>query len=231
MSEWINHVKTYQAQHGCSYKDALKCAKSTYKKGSIEGGKFNLKKTVNKGAKGVNKGTKILKKNEKLIKFAVGDEYADTVDKAIKVSNRASKIADQVETQTGAGVKHLGRKVKHSVGKARKITKQVSRNVDKYAPVLEMVAPELAPVLAANEGVKRINGSGLGSTRKGKVNPYLNGGSFAVPKASHGGSFAVPVRGGCMTCNKPTNSSLISPHHQAFHPKKPKSYAELITNN
>ncbi len=292
MSEWINHVKQYQAEHGCSYKDALKCAKSTYKKGSIEGGKFNLKKAVNKGAKSVKKGAKVLKKNEKLIKFAVGDEYADTVDKAIKVSNRASKIADQVggkfnlkkavnkgaknvkkgakvlnnnkkfvkmvvgdeyadtvdkaikvsnraskiadevETQTGSGVKHLGRKLKHSVGKARKITKQVSRNVDKYAPVLEMVAPELAPeIIAANQAVKRINGSGLGSSRKGKVNPYLNGGSFAVPKASHGGSFAVPVRGGCMTCNKPTNSSLISPHHQAFHPKKPKSYAELITNN
>ena len=224
MSEWINHVKQYQAEHGCSYKEALKCARCSYKKGSIEGGKFNLKKTVNKGAKGVNKGAKVLKKNEKLIKFAVGDEYADTVDKAIKVSNRASKIADEVETQTGAGVKHLGRKV-------RKITKQVTKNIDQSAPVLQMVVPEIAPVLAANEEVKRINGGALGSTRKGKVNPYLNGGSFAVPKASHGGSFAVPVRGGCMTCNKPTNSSLISPHHQAFHPKKPKSYAELITNN
>lgn len=233
MSEWINHVKQYQAEHGCSYKEALKCARCSYKKGSIEGGKFNLKKTVNKGAKGIKKGAKVLKKNEKLIKFAVGDEYADTVDKAIKVSNRASKIADEVETQTGAGkVKHLGRKVKHSVGKARKITKQVSRNVDQYAPILQMVAPELAPeIIATNQAVKRINGSGLGSTRKGKPNPYLNGGSFAVPKASHGGSFAVPVRGGCMSCNKPTNSSLISPHHQAFHPKKPKSYAELITNN
>ena len=233
MSEWINHVKQYQAEHGCSYKEALKCARCSYKKGNIEGGKFNLKNAVNKTTKGVKKGAKVLKKNEKLIKFAVGDEYADTVDKAIKVSSRASKIADEIETQTGAGVKHLGRKVKHSVGKARKITKQVTRNVDKYGvPVLSMVAPELAPeIMVANESVKRINGSGLGSTRKGKVNPYLNGGSFAVPQSSHGGSFAVPVRGGCMTCNKPTNSSLISPHHQAFHPKKPKSYAELITNN
>ena len=234
MSEWINHVKNYQAEHGCSYKEALKCASCSYKKGSsMEGGKFNLKNAVNKGAKGVKKAGKVLKKNEKLIKFAVGDEYADTVDKAIKVSNRASKIADEVETQTGAGVNHLGRKLKHSVAKGRKIAKKVSKNIDKYGvPVLEMVAPELAPeIIAANEAIKRINGGALGSTRKGKVNPYLNGGSFSVPKASHGGSFAVPIRGGCMTCNKPTNSSLISPHHQAFHPKKPKSYAELITNN
>lgn len=235
MSEWINHVKKYQAEHGCSYKEALSCAKCSYKKGSsIEGGKLNLKKNVHRATKGVKKGSKLLKKNEKLIKFAVGDEYADTIDKAIKVSNRASKIADQVETQTGAGkVKHLGRKVKHSVGKARKVTKTVTKNIDKYAPVLEMVAPELAPVLAVNEEVKRINGSGLGSTRKGKQNPYLSGGSFAVPHA-HGGSFSVPkAHGGCMTCKGGMVSSvLLSPNHPSFAPKNTvKSYAELITNN
>ena len=31
MSEWIAHVKQFQAQHGCSYKDALKGASSTYR--------------------------------------------------------------------------------------------------------------------------------------------------------------------------------------------------------
>jgi len=31
-SAWIQHVKAYQAQHGCSYKDALKGAKHTYRK-------------------------------------------------------------------------------------------------------------------------------------------------------------------------------------------------------
>jgi len=30
MSEWIAHVKQFQAQHGCSYKDALKGASSSY---------------------------------------------------------------------------------------------------------------------------------------------------------------------------------------------------------
>jgi hypothetical protein len=60
MSEWIAYVKAFQAQHGCSYKDALKGASSSYRsmKGSgrawanppsdpgqmyIKGG--NLKKT------------------------------------------------------------------------------------------------------------------------------------------------------------------------------------------
>jgi len=31
MSEWIAHVKRFQAQHGCSYKDALKGASSSYR--------------------------------------------------------------------------------------------------------------------------------------------------------------------------------------------------------
>lgn len=30
-SSWIQHVKAYQAKHGCSYKDAMKGAKSTYR--------------------------------------------------------------------------------------------------------------------------------------------------------------------------------------------------------
>lgn len=235
-TDWINHVKSYQAEHGCSYKDAMSGAKCSYKKGeTMQGGKFNLKKAVNKGSKVVKKGARVLEKNKKLVKMVVGDEYADDIDKVTRQVKKASQVADAIETQTGGGVKHLGRKVKHTVGKVRKTTKQVTRNIDKYSPLLEMVAPELTPeLLAANQTVKRVNGAGLGSRLKGKVNPYLKGGSYSVP---HGGSysvphaFAVPVRGGCVSCNKPTNSSLISPHHPAFHPKPMKSYSELITNN
>jgi hypothetical protein len=29
---WVAHVKAYQAQHGCSYKEAMMGAKATYKK-------------------------------------------------------------------------------------------------------------------------------------------------------------------------------------------------------
>jgi hypothetical protein len=31
MSEWIKHVKAFQAKHGCSYKDALRGASSSYR--------------------------------------------------------------------------------------------------------------------------------------------------------------------------------------------------------
>ena len=32
MSAWISHVKKYQNEHGCSYKDALKRASASYRK-------------------------------------------------------------------------------------------------------------------------------------------------------------------------------------------------------
>ena len=31
MSKWIQHVKSYAAEHGISYKEALKLAAATYK--------------------------------------------------------------------------------------------------------------------------------------------------------------------------------------------------------
>ena len=34
MNAWIAHVKAFQAQHGCTYKQALKGASATYQKGS-----------------------------------------------------------------------------------------------------------------------------------------------------------------------------------------------------
>ena len=32
---WIKHVKEYQAEHGCSYGEALKGAKATYRGGAV----------------------------------------------------------------------------------------------------------------------------------------------------------------------------------------------------
>ncbi len=48
MSEWIAHVKKFQAQHGCSYKDALKAASPSYRalKGSGVGRRNKYTKWV-----------------------------------------------------------------------------------------------------------------------------------------------------------------------------------------
>ena len=29
---WVEHVREYQRQHGCSYKEAMSCAKETYRR-------------------------------------------------------------------------------------------------------------------------------------------------------------------------------------------------------
>jgi len=46
-SEWISHVKRFQAQHGVSYKDALKGASASYR--SMKGG--NITKTAKDSGK------------------------------------------------------------------------------------------------------------------------------------------------------------------------------------
>jgi len=56
MSEWIAHVKAFQAKNGCSYKDALKGASSSYRsmKGSAVGRRNKYTKWVDAlGAKQV----------------------------------------------------------------------------------------------------------------------------------------------------------------------------------
>jgi hypothetical protein len=282
MTEWINHVKCYQAKHNCSYKDAMSGAKSSYKKGStaVEGGKFNLSKAVKKITKGAKRGSKLVEQHKDLAKL-VAPQYADQIDKASKHANKVTQFANLVDTQTGsgfnlkkvvrkatkgtkraakaleqnkelinmvtgdkysdqidkasrqmgkavriadavdgAGIKHFGRKLKHSVHKGAKIAKKVSRAVDKYGPMLEMAVPELAPVIALNSSLR--GGGALGSTRNGRQNPYMTAGSFTVPHHGGGG-----YNGGAV----PSNSSLISVYHPAFHPKPLKSYRELIVNN
>ena len=46
---WISHVKTFQAHHGCTYKEALKRASASYKK--LKGG--NITKTAKTSGKQV----------------------------------------------------------------------------------------------------------------------------------------------------------------------------------
>lgn len=49
VNAWISHVKAFQEHHGCSYKDALKRASSSYKK--LKGG--NITKTAKTSGKQV----------------------------------------------------------------------------------------------------------------------------------------------------------------------------------
>lgn len=255
---WTNHCKNYASEHGCSYKEALTRAKSTYNPASMEGGKFSIKKVkkgIKRAVKGAKKGSKMLDKADQFIEL-VDEDAAEKVrnihNKAKKKANSAAHLAKEgqeiFEGQIEGGRFNLHkaiRKTKNTAKKVKKVSKNASKYYDMVKPGLEMV-PVLGNVIdyadAANSSVKIANEmtggkmAVLGSRANGKVNPYLNGGSFRVPE-QHGGSFSVPSHGGCMSCNKTgsgvpfTNSSMINPYHPSFHPNKPKPFNEKIYTN
>lgn len=247
-SAWVQHCKKYASEHGCSYGEALKRAKSTYNPSTMEGGKFSVKqvkKTVNKAVKGAKKGSKMLDKADKFIEL-VDEDTAEKVrkyhSKAKSKANAVAHLAKEGEEIFKEGEGFNLKKAKHKVVKgarqAKRVSKKVSKVLDQTAPLVALSGnPELAVAMeGVSQGIKqgnRMTGGALGSRAKGKKNPYLNGGSFRVPER-HGGSFSVPhSHGGCMSCGGrvPTNSSLVSPYHPSFRPNKEKPFSEKIHTN
>ena len=112
-------------------------------------------------------------------------------------------------------------KIKNVVRKAKNSTKRATRTIDKvqkYTPLLEMMAPETIPVIesikSVNNVVKAVNGSG--GKKKKAINPYIvSGGSFKL----HGSGLGT------------TQSSMISPQHPSFNPNPPKSIKKRQTDN
>lgn len=215
-SPWIQHVKNTQAQYGVSYKEAMQIAKDTYN--PQQGGSF---KSVLKNAR---KATSRAKKASKFI-----DDNADylqqfdtsgRIGKANKSLKKGINIADNLDAQLGGkfNFKKAARKARHTVN-------TVSHAVDRYAPLVEMVAPELAPAI---EGVKAANS--IYKKTGGRVgrNKYIEmmGGSFSVPR--HGGSFSVPQHygGGGFIQN-----GLLSASHPALNPVPPKTLKRLKKEN
>lgn len=246
-SAWVHHCKNYASEHGCSYKEALQRAKSTYNPSTMEGGKFSVKKvkkTVNRAVKGAKKGSKMLDKADKFIELVdedaakkVRDIHSKVKAKANDVSHLAKEGQQIFMEGEGFNLHNAVRKTVNTGKKVKKVSKKASKIYEIAKPGLEFI-PGVGQVIDAadvvNSGVKTANmatGGRLGSRAKGKPNPYLNGGSFRVPER-HGGSFSVP-HGGCMSCGGvvPTNSSLLSPYHPSFHPNKPKPFNEKIYTN
>lgn len=201
-SEWVQHCKNYAKQHGCSYKEAMTRAKSSYTPKT--GGKLNLRKTVSKARNVGKKVSNVIDKHGHLV---------DELDKSGKVSKNLRKVNNTIGTINDVADTIDGGKfnLKKAVRKTRNTARKVSKNIDRYAPLVEMVAPELAPeietVKRVNQGVKRVNGSG---------NPYiLKGGSFKT----HGSGLGY------------TQSSMISPQHPSFDPKPPKSIRKRQVEN
>jgi hypothetical protein len=105
-SEWISHVKQFQAQHGCSYKDALRGASASYR--SMKGGNI-IKTAKSAGKQLINAGTAraIRAINgsgvNRLKKAQRWEHFADsTLHDAIDTANKARKTY-----QKGMGVNRL----------------------------------------------------------------------------------------------------------------------------
>lgn len=234
-SAWIDHVKNYQQQHGCSYKDAMTQAKSSYKckcpsssssaksGGSVKTVVRKVKNTIKKGKKGVKQVTKEIEKNQKFINLIAGDEMGAKVAKA-------NDYAKEVNESIGGKIKtkNVVRKVKNTAKKIKNIAKKVE-------PLVMLADPELG--LALHTGIEATGGSyaSVIKTHRQKLAKKA-GGSFAVPKA--GGSFTVPKAGsgyskalsGGSGGPKPKNPkheysnqfSLLPAGHPSNHPVKPK---------
>ena len=173
---------------------------------TIDGGKFNFKNVTRKVRNSTKKGSQLFNEHGHLVGEL--DKSGKISTKLNQLNNTVGKINDTIDTIDGGkfNFKNAARKAKHTVSK-------VSKVIDKYAPLVEMIAPEFAPeiesIRMANKGIKKINGSG-------RKNPYiLNGGSFKV----HGGSVGH------------TQSSMISSHHPSFSPNQPKSIKKRQTEN
>lgn len=204
MTEWTDHCKNYSKQHGCTYKEAMTRAKSSYS--PTTGGKLKIKNVVRKVRNTTKKASHLVNEHGHLV-----DEFdkSGKISKNLrKANNTISHINDTIDTIDGGNFN-----LKRATRKARNTVKKVSKGIDKYAPLVEMIAPEFAPeiegIRMANKVVKRVNGGG-------KKNPYiLNGGSFKV----HGSGLGY------------TQSSMISPHHPSFDPQPPKSIRKRQTDN
>ena len=219
-SNWIEHVKAYQQEHGVDYRTAMKEAKATYNKQTGAG--FKPKKLLRKARNTVNRTSKELDKHQELVNLVDKKGYAKKARKAI---NKTQDVMDVVEGGK-FNLHNAVRKGKHTVQKAKKISKKASKVYEMVKPGLETV-PILGEAIdyadAINSGVKTANNLKL---KKGGSNKYIkaiSGGSFKT----HGGSFKMGAGN-----NYPAiGSSLLSPLHPSFAPQLNTLTQRLKTNN
>ena len=103
----------------------------------------------------------------------------------------------------------------------KQTAKKVGSTVEKFEPVIDLGMSMAAPeAVVAYKAAKIVN-------KMVKDKKKTKGGSFKVMGAGAGA--------GCKTCGGSvlgkSSSSMISPQHPSFTPKKPKSFAELKHTN
>lgn len=237
-SPWIQHVNHYRSMNpGLSYKDALRGASASYQSGATTGGKFRIpknmsgaKKLVRQGKNTINRAQDIAEKNQHVLN-AFDDQFGTNTSKgvnsALSHAQNYSQQAQQLSQLAGGkfNLKRAVRKAKNTVHKVGNITDQVLEQADRYGPMIAMGVPGGAEVMNA------VNAAHQARDMSKMVGAGTRGGSFRVGGAG--------LTGGCVHCGagvhgagvNPTMSSLISPAHPAFTPKRQKPFKRLMYEN
>ena len=123
MNAWIAHVKRFQAEHGCSYKEALKGASATYQRGS--GWADPSKNTGQMYTKGGNL-KKTSKAQLKRLVEALGDK---AVQKLVGMGKINSNVPE-FEPSSNADYKKSGMQVAkmHGYGAVGNMLKESAAN-------------------------------------------------------------------------------------------------------
>ena len=190
-SPWIQHVKQFQRNNGCSYKDAMIHARASYQ--PVSGGKFSInkmrKKVIPKQARKI---TKAMRQFESF----VPEEYQDEFSTAQGLVSQAGNM-DGGKFRLGKAL----RKTKNTVSRVAHTTKDVARVA---APLMMMSGnPALMSVGAALEGGIQATGGSFNSrlgrkeARGTRAPDGMDGGRFnlkhAVRKARHTATRVAPV--------------------------------------
>ena len=132
-SPWIQHCKAFQKEHGCSYKEAMQCARHTYNPQQMEGGKLGFKQAKHalKSAKKQGKNIQhTLDRNSELLNYidpSLGD-----------AASRASRTLGEVDHLTGG---KLG--LKKALKSAKKQGKNIQHTLDRNSELLNYIDPSL----------------------------------------------------------------------------------------
>ena len=205
MTAWIDHVKNYQQEHGCSYKEAMSRSKDTYQKqtgGSLKSMVRKATKTAKRARRVATNASKQVSKHQDFINL-INPEVGKTIESA---NSKFNEVNDKLGGKFN--LHKAMRKTKNTVKRVRKVSKDV-------APLVAMVNPEAGLALEA-----------LSVGAGNKYIKAIEGGCSKCDKC--GGSFSVPVRGGAYQNN---NSTVLNPQHPGFKPLKPKPMSRKQKEN
>lgn len=158
---WINHVKDYQNQHGCSYKQALKDAKPSYES---TGGKLGIKKAFKNlgNTKEMHYGRNI--NNYIQTGNKIAQKYVKPIATAVPGVGSVAKLGFALaDAQAGAS--------QAIYNKTRKPTQTVEGGM--IRPWEDSKCPSCGHCKRRNPNEMHIAGSGLYSDK-----PYDNGSMF-----------------------------------------------------